>query len=474
LDGVNFNIVTMTSWLPDLSRFAGPRYRAIAEALAADIREGRLTAGTRLPTHRDLAWRLHVTVGTVSRAYAEAERRGLIGGEVGRGTFVREPVSARVLSFVRPEPERADFIDFSFNYPIVGDEAPALAAVLARLAGSNDLDAFLHYSPSAGRPADRAAGAAWMARSGLETGAERVVLANGGQHALATVLSALTRAGDVIATECLTYPGMRALANLLDLRLVGLTMDEDGLLPDAFEAACRGGAIKALYTMPTLHNPTTAIMPEERRRAVAAIARRHGVAIVEDDVYGFLLDAQPVPIANLVPELGFFIGSTSKSMAPGLRIGYVHAPLAWIDRLAAAMRATTYMATPLMAEIASLWINDGVADALVAAKRRAATTRRRVVETALAGARFRSHPAAFHLLLSLPDAWHADDFAAEARRRGVGLTQAAAFAVGRGSAPNAVRLCFGTPASDTLLERGLRIVTDLLAEAPQQADLAVI
>ncbi len=464
----------MTNWLPDLARFAGPRYRAIAEALAADIRDGQLTPGTRLPTHRDLAWRLHVTVGTVSRAYAEAERRGLIGGEVGRGTFVREPASARVLSFARPEPERPDFIDLSFNYPIVGDEAPALAAVLSRLAGSNDLAALLHYSPSAGRAADREAGAAWIARGGLETAAERIVLTNGGQHALATVLSALLRAGDTLATECLTYPGMRALANLLDLRLVGLAMDDDGLLPDAFESACRGGAIKALYTMPTLHNPTTAILPEERRRAIAGIARRYGVAIVEDDVYGFLLDTPPMPIANLVPELGFFVGSTSKSMAPGLRVGYVHAPLAWVDRLAAAMRATTYMATPLMAEIASLWINDGIADAFVAAKRRAAQVRRRVVETVLAGACFRSHPAAFHLLLSLPDTWHADDFAAEARRRGVGLTPAAAFAVGRGSAPNAVRLCFGTPAGEALLQRGLRLVADLLTEAPQQADLAVV
>src|SRR6266851_1552084 len=270
----------MTSWLPDLKRFTGPRYRAIAEALAADIRDGRLPAGTRLPTHRDLAWRLRVTVGTVSRAYAEAERRGLIGGEVGRGTFVREPASARVLSFVRPEPERPDFIDLSFNYPIVGDEAPALAAVLALLAGSNDLARLLHYSPSAGRPADREAGAAWIARGGLETAAERIVLTNGGQHALATVLSTLMRAGDT-------------LANLLDLRLVGLAMDADGLLPDAFDSACRGGAIKALYTMPTLHNPTTAIMPEARRREIAEIARRYGVAIVEDDVYGFLLDTPP-------------------------------------------------------------------------------------------------------------------------------------------------------------------------------------
>src|SRR6476646_7448147 len=168
----------MTNWLHDLDRFSGPRYRAIAEALTADIRDGPLPPGSRLPTHRDLAWRLHVTVGTVSRAYAEAERRGLIGGEVGRGTFVREPAGGRVLNFVRPEPERADFIDLSFNYPIVGDEAPALSAALTRLAGSNGLAALLHYSPSAGRQKDREAGAAWIARSGLRTAAENIVLTN--------------------------------------------------------------------------------------------------------------------------------------------------------------------------------------------------------------------------------------------------------------------------------------------------------
>src|SRR5260370_10779139 len=172
----------MTSWLPDLSRFSGPRYRAIAEALAADIRDGRLTPGTRLPTHRDLAWRLHVTVGTVSRAYAEAERRGLIGGEVGRGTYVREPASARVLSFMRPQPERADFVDLSFNYPMVGEEAPAVAAVLTRLAASNDLDPLLHYCPSAGRRADREAGAAWIARSGLDAKPQRVIVTTSGPH----------------------------------------------------------------------------------------------------------------------------------------------------------------------------------------------------------------------------------------------------------------------------------------------------
>src|SRR5271154_7562856 len=81
----------ITSWTPDLSRHRGPRYRAIADALAADIASGRLATGQQLPTHRDLAYRLRVTVGTVSRAYAEAERRGLIGGEIGRGTFVLPP-----------------------------------------------------------------------------------------------------------------------------------------------------------------------------------------------------------------------------------------------------------------------------------------------------------------------------------------------------------------------------------------------
>jgi DNA-binding transcriptional MocR family regulator len=464
--GVNGNIVIMTSWTPALADYRGPRYRAIAEALAEDVRCGALAAGARLPTHRDLAWRLKVTVGTVSRAYAEAERRGLIAGEVGRGTFVRLPAPPPPLRFHAEQPGE-DFIDLSVHRPRAVGEATVLAEALTQLAGAGDLAALMEYQPHAGRAAERAAGARWIERSGgLAASPEQVVVTTGGQHAMAAILAAVTEPGDTLAVEALTYPGIRAAASLFHLKIAPLALDEHGLVPGALAAACRSGRVRAAYVLPTLHNPTTAIMPLERRRALAEVAMRHEVMLIEDDVYGFLLEAPLPPLASLAPEHTFYLTSTSKSFMPALRVGYAHCPAAFVERVAGAMRATTYSAAPLMARIAARWIEDGTGERLVAAKRAEATQRQALVRRLLAQQTYRTHPAAAHLWLTLPEPWRAEEFAAAARRRGVGITPAAAFAAGR-QIPNAVRVCIGAPASLAELERGLERLVELLAAAPQ-------
>ena len=483
----------MTSWHPELDRYRGPRYRAIAEALAADVREGRLPVGTRLPTHRDLAWRLKVTVGTVSRAYAEAERRGLISGEVGRGTYVRAPSALTALPSLAVRdaaPERPDFIDLSLNYPMEGEEPALLRRTLAEIAADGDVAELLRYQPPAGRARDRAAGAAWITHctgGALETVPDRVVITDGGQHAIAAVFAGLVHAGDIVAVEAMTYPGMKVLAGLLGLRLAPVAMDEHGAIPESFAEICRAAPVKAFYVLPTLHNPTAAIMPVERRRAIAEIAAAHEVAIVEDDLYGFLLDRPPPPITAFAPSHGFYITAASKSWAPGLRIGYVQAPAERVDRVVTAMRATTHMATPLTAEIATRWIEDGSAVRIADAKRDSAVRRQQFVRDAFADeAAVRTHPCSFHFWLPLPpETWRADDFAAAARRRGVGVLATAAFAVGKaaggvaagnagGAAPNGVRVCIGQVRSDEEVERGLGILADLLHGAQAEPYLSVV
>jgi DNA-binding transcriptional MocR family regulator len=374
---------------------------------------------------------------------------------------------------VRLEPAPPGFIDLTVNAPIVGTEAGLFARSLTELAGESSVGDLLLYQPNAGRPSDRAAGAAWIERSGLASAAERVVVTGGGQHGLAAVLASLTQSGDSVAVEQLSYPGMKALANLLDLRLVPVAIDEEGLLPDAFDAVCRSNAIKALYAIPTLHNPTTGILSDVRREAIAAIARRHGVALVEDDVYGFLVDDPPAPLAAYAPELSYYVTSMSKMLAPGLRVGYVHAPPGRVERIVAAMRATTYMATPLMAEIASRWITSGVAEGLLEEKRRGAAARQRMLGRAFDAASLQTHPTSFHAWLLLPEEWRAEDFVAATRRRGVGVAPASAFFVGRSGAPNAVRIALGAPISDAELGRGLAVLADLVAESVE-ADLGVV
>jgi DNA-binding transcriptional MocR family regulator len=460
-NGVNCNIVTMTSWLPDLERFPGPRYAAIAEALAADVRTGRLAPGTRLPTHRDLAWRLGVTVGTVSRAYAEAQRRGLIGGEVGRGTYVKLP-EPRAVSPARA----AELVELSINRAPLQSEPAYFARALEAIARGPGLDDLLCYQPHAGRRADRAAIASWLGRAGLDAAPDRVIITDGAQHAIAVTVAALLRPGDALAAESLSYPGLKALAALLDVKLVPVALDEAGLVPESFDAACREGRVRALYTVPTLQNPTGSILPEARRQEIARIAARHDVTIIEDDVYGFLLDAPPAPIARFAPEHVVYLGSASKSLAPGLRIGWIYTDARRGERIAAAMRATTYMATPIMAEVMRRWVVTGDADRLVLEKREAAERRRDVADRLLGDFEWEAHRRSFHLWLTLPEGWRAHEFAATARRRGAVVTPGAAFAVGRGPAPEAVRVCLGAAADEAALERGLEALAALLAAPP--------
>jgi len=428
----------------------------------------------RLPTHRDLAWKLHVTIGTVSRAYGEAERRGLIAGEVGRGTYVRGPAGVNPImpADILGEMPDPDFIDLTINRPSAAGEAAVIAAALKGLVAEPDLAALLDYQAPAGSREDRLAGTAFLRRCGLAATSEQVVMTAGGQHAMACILGALTQPGDTLAAESLTYPGQRALANLLQLRLAPIEMDAEGLLPDALEAACRAAPIRALYMMPTLHNPTTATMPVARRLGLAEVVQRHGLALIEDDVYGFLLDEPPPPLAHYLPQEGIYIASTSKSLMPALRIGYVHAPKAHVEPIAAAVRATVYSAPPLMARIVARWIADGTAERFAAEKRAETRSRNHRAREILAAAELSGDPAAAHLWLTLPEPWRADDFAAAARRCGVGIVPATAFAVSR-HPPNAVRICLGAQTTAERVERGLARLAALLATPPERYLLVV-
>lgn len=453
----------MTMWQPDLTGRQGPLYRRIVEALAEAVEAGTLPAGTRLPTHRDLAAGLGVTIGTVTRAYAEAERRGLVVGRVGSGTYVGTAEPAAGLPGT-PEPVPG-LLDLSFN-GAADVHAGEVAAALSALAARQDLAALLGYQADVGRPAHRAAGAAWLARSGANARPEQVLVTNGGQHALAVALATVARPGDLVLAEAVTYAGLKALASLLDLRLEGVALDRDGLVPEAVEEACRRGPVRALYVIPTLQNPTTALMPEARRRRLAEICRRHDVVLIEDHVDGFLVADAPPPLVAFAPERTFLLTSLSKSLAPGLRIGYMLAPEAYVARAAAVLRTLSWMAAPLMAEVAALLVQDGAAARIVEAHRREARARQRIAARVLAGASVETRPEAYHLWLHLPPPWRAADFAARSREAGVAVAPAEVFAVDRARAPEAVRVALGVAPDRAALEGGLRVLARLLAAPP--------
>lgn len=445
--------------------------------MAKDIAGGVLHPGDRLPTHRDLARRLGVNVGTVTRAYGEAGRRGLTGGEVGRGTFVRRrppvPTPHVDRAFTIDREISGKIIDLTTDQPVSGPQTQNLAATLAEIATRGDLAAALSYQPDTGSLTHRTAGAEWLSRFGLEATASRVVVSAGGQHALAAALSSLTGPGDTVLCEALTYPGFKSIARLLRLKLQSVLMDEQGMLPESLELACWSSGARVLYCMPTLQNPTTAVMPEDRRRAVLDIAERYNLSIIEDDVCGVLHPDAPPRLATMAPNLCFYITSLSNALAPGLRVGYLVAPEDRVEQVAGAVGATARMAAPLMTEIATTWIGDGTADRLLEWQRRQVEERRALAAECLDGYQLVTRICGLHAWLRLPEPWRADEFSRQALARGVALTPADVFAAGRSNAPQALRLALGATKDPADLRAGLMILATLLG-APREPRLPTV
>jgi len=461
----------MTIWNPTAINPNLPIYLSIADALGEDIDAGKVRPGDRLPTHRDLARTLGVNVMTVSRAYAEASRRGLVEGEVGRGTFVRS-IDQRESTFLPLDPNGEALIDFHFNVPAGRLESLETKEIFESFAAHPERSHVFSGYSATGQDEHREAGADWMMRFGVEATPERTIVCGGAQHAMTMAFSAVGSPGDLMVTDELTYPGAKALASVLHMRLRPLPMDEFGLLPDAFEDECRRGQAKAIYTMPTVHNPTGTVLSEHRREAIGLIARKYGLVVIEDDTYGYLCAERPRPIYSYAPERTIYITGTSKSLAPGLRIGYLHAPASEtesgisVDRLAANAAAIAWAASPMTAEIASQWIRGGQADDMVRWKRQEAIARRRLFDSLVPELETHSYAGSSHVWVTLPDPWRGPAFAEQARLHGVALTPAEAFVVGRSQAPHAVRLCLGTPPERHQVKQGLKQIAKLLLEKP--------
>ncbi|APR74892.1 Transcriptional regulator, GntR family domain / Aspartate aminotransferase [Minicystis rosea] len=437
---------------------SGSKYLGIVEALTADVRAGVVREGDRLPAQRAVAEALGVDLTTVTRAFNEARRRGLIEAQPGRhGTFVKAvDVAAQRAMGAAPT------VDMSMNIPpqpAAADLGRRLVEGIASVLGSNVGVAHLHYQESAGSEPDRAAAAVWLGQFLGAVPSDRILVACGAQGALFAVCEALLRPGDALCAGAVTYPGIRSIAAQRGFSLLGLAMDEEGIRPDAFEACCRNEAPRALYVVPTIDNPTTATMSEARRREIVEIARRYGVSIVEDDPYRMLPDAAPRPIATLAPELTWHLSTLSKCATPGLRIAYVACPdKIQALRLAGVLRATTLMAPPLMAALASRFIADGTLSEIVAAIRGESAARQAIAAEALKGVDFAADPFGHHLWLSLPPGCRATDFAAGAGRSGLAIVPSSAFAVGK-KYPEAARVSLGL-AQD---RKALREALDLLA-----------
>lgn len=452
-------------WKPVLPRDAKqPVFRVLLQAIADDITSGKLTPGTRLPPHRDLADDLVIARGTVARAYLEAEKLGLVRGEVGRGTIVLAPDKGeRAYSSLLEAPTVQK--DFSTNLPLSGID-PAPASALRALAERPDRSALLRYLPPQGATRHRMAGVQWLRRLDVEARVEDVLLCAGAQHALFVIFSHLARHTRTVYVEELTYPGVHGLAEALDLTLVPVGTNAEGMDVGDLARAVRRHGPGVVYCMPTIHNPTGAVMSEAQRRQLAAIAQREDLFIVEDAASRMLDASPPPPVIAFAPERTFFVASVSKILLPGLRVAFVVGPKAHMAALSRLVWASQWMVGALGAELVSMWLEDGVVDRTAMSKRRAAKRRQAIASRALTGCgKIVAHPSALHVWLTLANSWNAERFAHTAAKRRIVVTPSSAFWSRPTPPPRAIRISLGGVDHTRALREGLEAIATLARAA---------
>jgi DNA-binding transcriptional MocR family regulator len=455
----------MTIWTPTLIQ-GKPIYLAIADAMADDIKIGTLQPGEKLPPHRDLAWRLKVTVGTVTRAYKEAEIRGLLAGEVGRGSYVR--ARSGTASIPRTDAARPDLVDLSHSIPPPVITTAEFDAALAHVMREPERLSLLDYTPPEGYARHRQMGARWLIRCGITASDADVVVCAGAHMGLIATMPDIIEAGEAIMAENLNYPSLKPSMKSLGIGTIPLEIDEHGLVPSAFEQAARNGDSRVLYLVPTLQNPTTSTMPRERREAIVEIARRYNITIVEDDIFRLLDErVQPPSFYNLAPERTFYITSLSKALAPGLRVGFIATPPGRARMLRVNQQVANGRAVGMTAEMARYWLETDIADGVIRRVIDEFKIRRRVFFEVFKGHAFRCEPGAPYAWVSLPQQWKPIRFAVACKQRGVHISPGPSFAIGAKAHEQNIRICFGQPATAEDLRNALLKIRGLTAETSE-------
>jgi DNA-binding transcriptional MocR family regulator len=440
-------------------------FRALADTLAADIASGTLPSGARLPTQRAFAYAHAVAVSTASRVYTELGRRGLVAGEIGRGTFVRAP-EARHAS---RSTEAADApIDLQIAISISADQAALMMPALLRRASTAELLSALGATGPFGPRGAGSIAAGFLQRPQWHPDPACILFPGSGRQAIASAVAAIATTGDRIGVEPLTYPSVIRSAEQLGVRLVPLETDDGGIDVAALMAEHRAAPLAGIYIQPSVHNPLGITMSAERRTQLARVLTDLKLICIEDAVFSFLSDA--VPLAAYAPNNVIYIDSLAKRLAPGTGLGFLVVPAHLQQRAAVSMRAGGWIASSLATALGLAWIEDGTVSQLSATKRADAEQRQRIAAEMLDGAAVRANRCAFHLWLELPRPWRGDTFTAAAALGGVAITPASAFAVSPGHAPNAVRIAISAPPLEKL-KAGLMVIRTLLA--PKSGDVAM-
>lgn len=449
----------MLEWHPTLINNGKPKYLAIVDALADDIKTGILKTGARLPPQRRLASKLGIDFTTVTRAYTEAQNRGIVESQVGRGTFVAQSSQQGT----QPDPERARAEDLTMNMPPEPTDPELIKEMQNGLnyVSTNLID-LLRYQSSLGSEKDKNAASSWLSLRGMIPKLERLAVTPGAHATMTAILSILAKPGDVVLCENITYAGIRLIARRMNITLVGIDMDEEGILPDALGKAIKKHKPAALYLNPTLHNPTTLTITTDRRIAISQIINKHKLPLIEDDAYGFIPDRAPAPIAVLSPEYTWHIGGLAKCIGAGLRLAYTVTPSAQHTlSLGQVIKTLAVMPSPISMALATFWIEDGTADHIRRFIRSETAIRQKMAAEAFKGLEFKAAENAFNVWLRLPEGAARADIIANMAGRHIGIAPSDAFTIS-GEADEYVRVCLGGSIGRERLQSSLHYMAHLL------------
>ncbi|SFA83585.1 DNA-binding transcriptional regulator, MocR family, contains an aminotransferase domain [Rhizobium sp. NFR07] len=462
------------AWQPSLTKQKGEtKHAALTGRIIADIDAGVLKPMDRMPTHRDLARELGLSVQTVSLSYKEAERLGYLSGEIGRGTFVKARVTDRAGRMMLDHSPN-EVLDLSIIRGVYLDaHENASREILRELADGDNASFMRPCRPIAGLDRHRETARIWLRMLGVTAGAERILVTNGAAHGIFLALSCVVRSGDVVLCENLTDHGIIGLSNILGFSLKGLSTDEEGILPDALEAACSAGGVRALALIPTLNNPTGHVAGAARRREIAAIAKRHGIFVIEDEVYRPMIEEDLPSITEMLPDLGFFVTSFTKTVLTGLRVGYLVVPPAYSIRAASILRVSSWSGTYLTGEIATRWVENGTAQRLLEIQREEARARQMIATEILGDHIASSHPLALCAWLKVPPHWSEEGLVRSLTNQNVAVTPSEPFIAGPGHG-GGIRICLGGRLNHATLTKALTTVRQVFEQLPPVYDIGSI
>ena len=443
-------------------------YHQIVDILGRAIADGVIRVGDRLPTQRDVSAGLGVAIGTVTRAYSEAEHQGLIVGRVGVGTFVSGP-AARSANVQQADGHDA-VVDLTTSRPPLEGAATHFANALRILSKRHDVGKLLGTEPPNGWMRHRIAASKWLSRRLAGVEPNQIVMCNGVQHALSSIFAGLAQAGDIVVTEEINYPGVKLLGDLHRIRLLGVSMDDEGIRADEVAEACKRQAVRFLLCSPTIHNPTTISMSTRRRETLTELAIRYNFTIIENDILGMMAVEGLPSMYQLIPRRTIYVTGLSKVVAAGLRVGFIVASPSLLQPLMSGVRSTMWMPQPLMLEIFAHWVDNGSIDKVIAWHREEISARLVMVRQFIDSAELRVNAGSYHVWLPLPNQRRSADFVDEAYGQRVALSPSDTFAIDE-VAPNGLRIGIGAPNSRERLSAGLAVIAELLANHPRDERL---